>query len=261
MQAQCAGCERPQDFELLQRITAAAERLDKLIRDAIRYSRLLQQRPLLVPVDLDKLLRERVASSFNLQPSVAEFVIDGPLPIVLGSEEVLTQCFKNLFDNAIKFVAPGVKPRIHVWAEEMPSGSGGQPPPGEAVGGSRGVEAAGVSTQASALAEQAPRSTQDEADAALRMATLPRVRLWVQDNGIGIAPEHQTHIFEMFHRLDQQHEGTGIGLAIVFKAVERLGGRVGLESAVGSGSKFWVELRPADPSWSGGPMDREPTPC
>ncbi len=71
------------------------------------------------------------------------------------------------------------------------------------------------------------------------------VRICVQDNGVGIAQEDQHRIFHMFERIypTDKYEGTGIGLAIVQKAVERMGGRVGLESAPGQGSRFWIELR------------------
>ncbi len=71
-----------------------------------------------------------------------------------------------------------------------------------------------------------------------------RVRLWVEDNGIGIAPEHHERIFRVFERLNpaEDYPGTGIGLAIVRKGVERMGGRVGVESQRGGGSKFWIEL-------------------
>jgi len=71
------------------------------------------------------------------------------------------------------------------------------------------------------------------------------VRLWVEDNGIGIAPEHRGRIFRAFERLHgvDQFPGTGIGLAIVQKGIARLGGQVGVESAVGEGSRFWVELK------------------
>jgi signal transduction histidine kinase len=68
------------------------------------------------------------------------------------------------------------------------------------------------------------------------------VRIWIEDQGIGIAPEDQGCIFGMFERLRTDYPGTGIGLAIVRKAVERMGGAVGLESAPGKGSKFWIQL-------------------
>jgi signal transduction histidine kinase len=68
--------------------------------------------------------------------------------------------------------------------------------------------------------------------------------VWVEDQGIGIASQHQERIFAIFERLHgvEAYPGTGIGLAIVRKGIERLGGRVGVESAEGHGSRFWVEL-------------------
>jgi len=69
------------------------------------------------------------------------------------------------------------------------------------------------------------------------------VRLWVEDNGIGILPEFQQRIFQVFQRLHTtQYAGTGIGLAIVQKGMERMGGNVGLVSRPDVGSKFWIEL-------------------
>lgn len=75
-------------------------------------------------------------------------------------------------------------------------------------------------------------------------ALVPMVRIWVEDDGIGIPPEARERIFEIFQRLHgaAEYEGTGIGLAIVRKAVERLGGRVGVESVLGQGSRFWLDL-------------------
>ena len=72
--------------------------------------------------------------------------------------------------------------------------------------------------------------------------------VWVEDQGIGIAPEHQDRIFGVFERLHgaETYPGTGIGLAIVKKGIERLGGRVGVESQEGRGSRFWVELPRAE---------------
>ncbi len=69
-------------------------------------------------------------------------------------------------------------------------------------------------------------------------------RIWVEDNGIGIAPEFQEKIFGTFQRLHSAdaYPGTGIGLAIVRKGLERMNGRVGVVSEPGKGSRFWFEL-------------------
>jgi len=70
------------------------------------------------------------------------------------------------------------------------------------------------------------------------------IRLCIEDNGIGIAAEHHEKIFGMFQRLhdSQTYPGTGIGLALVRKGAERMGGRAGVKSEPGSGSCFWVDL-------------------
>jgi len=72
-----------------------------------------------------------------------------------------------------------------------------------------------------------------------------RVRVWVEDRGIGIAPEHRDRVFGVFQRLHDAntYPGTGIGLAIVRKAMERMGGRAGVESEPGQGSRFWLEMQ------------------
>lgn len=77
-----------------------------------------------------------------------------------------------------------------------------------------------------------------------------RFRIWIEDNGIGIAPEHQEKIFGLFERLHNasNYPGTGVGLAIVRKAMERMGGRVGLISTAGKGSRFWLEFPEAPAS-------------
>jgi signal transduction histidine kinase len=72
-------------------------------------------------------------------------------------------------------------------------------------------------------------------------------RLSVEDNGIGIGPADLGKLFNVFHRLNskQAYPGTGLGLALVRKGAERMGGRVGVESTLGKGSRFWLELRTA----------------
>jgi PAS domain S-box-containing protein len=70
------------------------------------------------------------------------------------------------------------------------------------------------------------------------------VRLWVEDNGIGINPAHQSRLFRMFERVHPSlpYDGTGVGLAIVRKALTRMGGDAGVESDGANGSRFWIEL-------------------
>ena len=75
-----------------------------------------------------------------------------------------------------------------------------------------------------------------------------RRRVSVKDNGAGIDPADHARIFRMFERAaGKTVPGTGIGLAIVKKAVERMGGSVGVNSTLGEGAEFWLELETADP--------------
>src|SRR5690606_26805686 len=69
------------------------------------------------------------------------------------------------------------------------------------------------------------------------------LRVSVEDTGIGIPSDKVKHVFEKFAQVDssstRRHEGTGLGLAIAARLVELMGGTIGVESEVGSGSKFW----------------------
>jgi PAS domain S-box-containing protein len=184
-----------QSKEYCRRILTAAGRLDTLIRDALSFTRAVLQELPLLPVNLSSLLRGIIDTYPNLHSDFADIEIEGNLPVVMGNESLLTQCFANLLGNAVKFVAPGVRPCVRIRAES---------------------------------------------NGAL-------VRISVQDNGIGIPTHAQPRLFGMFQKLDNQYEGTGIGLAIVRKVAERMGGKVGVESEAGNGSRFWVELKPAQP--------------
>lgn len=182
----------------LERINAAADRMDLLIQDVLTYTRVLRGQIKMEPIDLNRLVREIIETYPQLTENDPGVRIEGELPTVLGNQSSLTQSVSNLLTNAVKFVAHGTKPQVKVWAQHIDSD----------------------------------------------------VRLWIEDNGIGIKPQDTERIFRMFERVhrDTEYEGTGIGLAIVRKAVEKMGGSVGVESQVGQGSKFWIQLRRAEAS-------------
>jgi PAS domain S-box-containing protein len=190
----------------LRRIQASGERMDRLIQDVLTLSRVARTDFKLEPVDLDMLAHGIIESYPNLQPPHAEVLIEGRLPIVLGNPAALTQCLSNLLGNAVKFVAPGGHPSVRVWAER---------------------------------AKLSPNSLN------VRDVVRPTFRLFIQDNGIGIPKHAQDKIFGIFQRLSKDYDGTGIGLAIVKKAIERMGGRVGVHSEAGQGSTFWLDLQHA----------------
>jgi signal transduction histidine kinase len=86
---------------------------------------------------------------------------------------------------------------------------------------------------------------------------LPEIRIWaerqdgwvrisVEDNGIGIPESLVPRVFQMFSRGHNTYQGTGIGLALVRKVTERMGGKWGVESKEGQGSRFWLRLKPAE---------------
>jgi PAS domain S-box-containing protein len=184
-------CNPVETREHARRIAVAAARLDNLITDALNYTKVLDQQLPVEPVDLSRLLRGLIESYPNLHPDTAEIRLEEPLPVVLGSESLLTQCFSNLLGNAVKFVPPGARPQVRVRAEPA----------------------------------------RDQA-----------VRIWVEDNGVGIPDGVRHRLFGMFQRFNADYEGTGMGLAIVRKVTEQMGGTVGVESEVGKGSRFWVQL-------------------
>lgn len=187
----------PPGKRFLERISAAAARLDLLVQDVLAYSRIAKGEIQLQDVSLAKLIHEAVETYPHFRQN-GSIILQEPLPVVRAHPAYLMQCVSNLLGNALKFARPEVRPVVTIRAEDEPNTG--------------------------------------------------NVKIWFEDNGIGIAPEHFQEIFQIFGRVHsaKQYEGTGIGLAIVRKAVERMGGSVGLTSELGKGSRFWLSLKKAN---------------
>ena len=208
--------ERGRDYA--RRISHAAQRMDTLVQDLLAFGRLAHTA---VPLSTINLEHEVNAALDRFSGAIhdcgAKVEVCSPLPAVKANAAVLNQVISNLLSNALKFVRPDARPRVRISAEET------------------------TSRIESAAARSGGTPSLD-----VRLSALDGkfVRLWIEDNGIGIRPEYHERIFRMFERLHgvDSYPGTGIGLAIVRKGIERMGGRVGVESASGAGSRFWVEL-------------------
>jgi PAS domain S-box-containing protein len=202
----------------LQQIMRSAVRLDRLIQDVLSYTRILHAEVPMEKVDLDRLVRDIVELVPNEQSIHAQIRIRGTLPTVVANEALLAQCISNLLSNSVRFVPPGTTPEVDIWAELTNPAAA----PGAAAD-------AGPAAAASEAANSGPGA----------------VKIFIQDNGVGIAQENHARIFRLFERIHptKDYEGTGIGLSIVRKATERMGARIGFESKLGKGSKFWIELK------------------
>ena len=113
----CANCPQQEPRDFLKRIMTSADRMDALIRDALNYSKAARQELPRSPVDTGRLLRGILDSYPDLQPFKAQIRLEGQLPVVMGNEGGLTQCFSNLLGNAVKFVQPGQAPAVRIWSE------------------------------------------------------------------------------------------------------------------------------------------------
>ena len=219
--------------EYAQQIVNSGQQLEELIQDLLAYSRLSSTDLSMQVLDLESAVAEAIAMvKADAKSRHAQISVRSPLPAVIAHRVTLVQVIANLLTNAIKFVE-GTPAQVQIWAEEIE-----HPQEGE--------------TNSNTVGELARATVGQWEHSQLLMVSslLPVciIRLWVEDNGIGIAPEHQKRIFRVFERLHgiESYPGTGIGLAIVKKGVDRMGGQVGVESQVGQGSRFWIQLRKHD---------------
>ncbi len=182
-----------------------ARRMQTLINDLLNYSRVSTRGQPFKLVDCDVILQRAIA---NLQIAIADsqaIVTHDNLPRVMADTTQLTQVFQNLIGNAIKF-CQNQQPQIHI-----------------------------------GVAKETPNSDEES------LNSIPLADEWlfsIRDNGIGLESQYAERIFIIFQRLHgrDKYPGTGIGLAICKKIIERHGGRIWVESKPGQGSTFYFTI-------------------
>jgi light-regulated signal transduction histidine kinase (bacteriophytochrome) len=191
----------------LQTLVRLTQRMEDLINSLLYFSRLGRTELVWQTVNLDELVHQVIATLTITRPqSKVEFRIPQPLKSVQGDRSQINELFTNLISNAIKY-----NDKPEQWIEIGFIEGNGE---GGIVNGQRQI---------------APTS----------------MTFYIRDNGIGIPPEHLEKIFQIFRRLHGRDDfggGTGVGLTIARKIVERHGGRIWVESTPSEGSTFYLTL-------------------
>jgi two-component system sensor kinase FixL len=188
--------ERGADY--IERMQSAAERMQILINDLLKLSRVTSKARPFESVDLTQIAREVVSDLETRIHDVGGRVAIDPLPVVNADALQMRQLLQNLIGNALKFHRADEPPRVQ------------------------------LSSRLLATTPDAPA----------------RYSITVEDNGIGFDSQYLERIFTPFERLHsrQEYEGTGMGLALCKKIVERHGGSITATSQQGIGSRFTITL-------------------
>ncbi|MDD5459963.1 MAG: ATP-binding protein, partial [Phycisphaerae bacterium] len=169
-----------------------AKRMQNLILALLQYSRVGSQAKPFAVCDMDKVAKNCIKDlEAAIEQNKAEVTYD-KLPVITADITQMEQLLRNLINNALKYHAENVTPKIHVGVREEEDG-------------------------------------------------------WtfsVKDNGIGIAPEFFNRIFVIFQRLHNRNEysGSGIGLSVCKRVVERHGGKIWVKSTPGKGATFYFTI-------------------
>ncbi len=193
----------PAPIDHMEKIASTAARMRQLIDDLLAFSRLLLTRLTFTRVELGEVLRQVTTDLEGVISETGGSVVVGALPAIDGHSAQLLQLFTNLVANALKFHKPDAGARVTV--------------------ASRSFEAPELANP---------------------HVMVPWCEITVRDDGIGFDSKYVDRIFKIFERLHSREafEGTGIGLAICRRVVERHGGTLTANSAVGEGATFVVTL-------------------
>jgi PAS domain S-box-containing protein len=194
--------EQGQDY--LSRVENAAARMQVLIEDLLSYSRVTSKAKPFVPVDLNEIAVGVLSDLEARIERLSAKVEIGPLPRLAADPTQMRQLLQNLIGNALKFHRKDNTPVVRIHSDT----------PGPAAGG------------------------------AAETPSAETCRIVVEDNGIGFDPKHTSKIFQVFQRLHSrsEYQGSGIGLAVCKKIVDRHGGTIEAIGRPGEGATFIVTL-------------------
>jgi signal transduction histidine kinase len=191
----------------IQRIQNAAERMQALIKDILTFSKIANEGDAFVPTDLNLVIQDVLTDLHStMLDKNARITID-LLPTIDVNPGLMRPLFFNLVGNALKYCRKDVEPVIVIRSEST-----------------------APSATDSAFAAKEPQHKY--------------CRIFVEDNGIGFEQKYAEQIFDMFRRLhlSNEFEGTGIGLALCKKIVEKHNGFISARGKVNQGSVFTISL-------------------
>ena len=216
LKTRCDAVDLGDGRTYLDRMQNAAARMRTLIDDLLTFSRVISRTQPFAEVDLGTVAREVLADlEVQIERSGATVEV-GELPVIEADPMHMRQLFQNLAGNALKFHEPKAKPVVKI--------------------------AARITDIKFELSETA--IMRRRAFSADKSVTEQWCELTVQDNGIGFDEQYLDRIFAVFQRLHGRHEyeGTGIGLAVCRRIVDRHNGTITAKSKPGTGATFFVQL-------------------
>lgn len=189
--------------QYLNKIMYASDRMNRLVNDVLSFSR-LSETERFVRTDLNQIVREVLVDLELMILEKEAKILTDPLPVIEAIPGLIRQVFQNMISNALKFAKEGETPVLHIYCQQV-----------------------------SALQVDSPESNSGDF-----------YRLTFSDNGIGFEEKYAQRIFALFQRLNaqSQYEGTGIGLSIAKKIVEKHHGLIAAHSQPGKGADFIVVL-------------------
>jgi len=211
LRAKCGNMLNAQGLDYLERMQGAAQRMQVLIQDLLKLSRITSRALPFEKCDLAEVVRA-VLSDLEIMIEQKNAVVEvGDLPMIEADPVQMRQLFQNLISNALKFQKAGENPevvvegRVYQMKERNITGA----TPGQQI-----------------------------------------CKIVIRDNGIGFDPKFAEQVFVVFQRLHSrsEYEGTGIGLAVCRKITDRHGGSIVAKSAEGQGAAFIVTLPVTQPS-------------